>query len=397
MAIDINTILSDNARNMRRSPVRALLSRANVSQLISFAGGYPNQETFLVDELKDIVREVLENDAAAALQYGPTEGNRKLRELLAERYKAMGLDITYENVIITTASQQALDLCSRIFLNPGDTLICGLPSYLGALQSFWACSAEPVGVRECDDMEEIVKKLISAGKKPKFIYTIPDFSNPSGLTLTLEQRRQLIAIAVKYDLIVIEDSPYRELRFEGEELPLIASLDSERVILTGTFSKTFVPGFRLGWVIAPLNIIDKLVVAKQSADLCSSVFDQALAVKYMERGLFEANIRSNIDYYRKRRDIMLSLFDRYMPEGVSWTKPEGGLFLFVTLPEKCDAMELFNICLDRNLAFVAGEIFHCDGSGKNTLRINYSYVEESKMEQGVQILSDSIRLRRSKW
>ncbi len=394
MAIDINSILSDNARNMRRSPVRALLSRANASQLISFAGGYPNQETFRVDDLKDIVREVLENDAAAALQYGPTEGNRKLRELLAERYRSMGLDITYENVIITTASQQALDLCSRIFLNPGDTLICGLPSYLGALQSFWACSAEPVGVRECDDMEEIVKKLISAGKKPKFIYTIPDFSNPSGLTLTLEQRRQLIVIAVKYDLLVIEDSPYRELRFEGEELPLIASLDSERVILAGTFSKTFVPGFRLGWVIAPVNIIDKLVVAKQSADLCSSVFDQALAVKYMERGLFEANIRSNIDYYRKRRDKMLALFDKYMPEGVSWTKPKGGLFLFVTLPEKCDAMELFNICLDRNLAFVAGEIFHCDGSGKNTLRINYSYVDESKMEQGVQILSEGICVAR---
>jgi len=237
----------------------------------------------------------------------------------------------------------------------------------------------------------VVKALIGSGKKPKFVYAIPDFQNPSGITMTLQQRKDVLAVAKKHDLLIIEDSPYRELRFDGEEQPLIYSMDNERVVLLGTFSKTFLPGFRLGWVIAPTNIIDKLIVAKQSTDLCAPVFDQAVAAKYLEKGLFDKNLKKTIDLYRTKRDQMLSCFEKYMPAGVTWTKPEGGLFLFVTLPEGYDATELFNVAIKENVAFVIGEAFHCDGSGKNTMRINFSFMNEEKTEEGVKRLATAIK------
>ena len=337
------------------------------------------------------MQEVLEQESTSALQYGPTEGNAKLRELLAERYKSQGLQITKDNILITTSSQQAIDLVTKVFIDPGDTIICGLPSYLGALQAFWSYQAKPIGITKDEELDVVVKALIGSGKKPKFVYAIPDFQNPSGITMTLQQRKDVLAVAKKHDLLIIEDSPYRELRFDGEEQPLIYSMDNERVVLLGTFSKTFLPGFRLGWVIAPTNIIDKLIVAKQSTDLCAPVFDQAVAAKYLEKGLFDKNLKKTIDLYRTKRDQMLSCFEKYMPAGVTWTKPEGGLFLFVTLPEGYDATELFNVAIKENVAFVIGEAFHCDGSGKNTMRINFSFMNEEKTEEGVKRLATAIK------
>jgi 2-aminoadipate transaminase len=391
MELDIQNILSDNAKSMRRSAIRDLLSVANRPEVISFAGGFPNPSTFPVEDLKEIMQEVLEVDSTSALQYGPTEGNAKFREILAERYKAQGLDITKDNILITTSSQQAIDLTSRVFISPGDTLVCGLPSYLGALQSFWSYQARPIGVKKDEEIEAVVKTLIDSGNRPKFIYTIPDFQNPSGVTMTMEQRRMVLDVAERYDLLVIEDSPYREIRFEGEHQPLLYSMNNERVMLFGTLSKTVLPGFRIGWIIAPEQIIDRLVVAKQSSDLCAPVFDQAVAARYYEKGLFDKNLAKTVELYRGKRDHMLKCFEKYMPEGVTWTRPEGGLFLFVKLPEGYDSKELFNEAIKENVAFVIGEAFHCDGSGKNTMRINFSFMDEEMTEEGVKRLAKAIK------
>ncbi|MCK9305750.1 MAG: PLP-dependent aminotransferase family protein [Bacteroidales bacterium] len=376
---------------MRRSAIRDLLSVANRPEVISFAGGFPNPSTFPIENLKEIMQEVLTNQGHSALQYGPTEGDINLRRELAKRYIAKGLKITEKNIIITTSSQQAIDLTTKIFINPGDTIVCGLPSYLGALQAFWSYQAVPVGIKRDDELEDTVKRLISEGRKPKFIYAIPDFQNPSGVTMDIPAREYVINIARKYDLLILEDSPYRELRFEGEEQPMMYSMDNERVVLFGTFSKTFLPGFRIGWIIAPEAIIDRIVVAKQSTDLCTPVFDQAVAAKYLEKGYFEKNMLKTIELYHHKRDHMLACFKKYMPEGVTWTNPQGGLFLFVKLPEGFDCRELFDVAIKENVAFVIGEAFHCDGSGKNTMRINFSYMDDEKTEEGVKRLSRAIR------
>jgi 2-aminoadipate transaminase len=391
MAINIQNFLSSNAKNMRRSAIRDLLSVANRPEVISFAGGFPNAATFPIDDLKVIMQEVLETEGTSALQYGPTEGNQKLRELIAKRYSEKGCKVSANNVLITTSSQQAIDLTTKIFINPGDTIVCGLPSYLGALQAFWSYQAEPVGIKCDKDLENTVKELIAKGKKPKFVYAIPDFQNPSGVTMDLEQRKYVLDVVKRYDLLLLEDSPYRELRFDGEEQPMMYSLDDEdRVILLGTFSKTFLPGFRIGWIIAPEEIIDKLVVAKQSTDLCTPVFDQAVAAKYLEKGLFEKNLQKTIALYREKRDHMLACFEKYMPKGVTWTQPEGGLFLFVKLPEGYDTRELFDIAMKEDVAFVIGEAFHCDGSGKNTMRMNFSFMNAEKTEEGIKRLARAI-------
>ncbi|MFA5712775.1 MAG: PLP-dependent aminotransferase family protein [Bacteroidales bacterium] len=390
MAFNIQEILSDNAKSMRRSAIRDLLSIANRPEIISFAGGFPNPATFPVEDLKVIMQEVLEVESTSALQYGPTEGNPKLREILAQRYREQGLDITKDNVLITTSSQQAIDLTTKIFINPGDTIVCGLPSYLGALQAFWSYRAQPVGVKKDEELDAVLSALVQSGRKPKFIYAIPDFQNPSGVTMNIEQRKMMLEVAEKWDMLILEDSPYREIRFEGEDQPLLYSMNNERVMLLGTLSKTVLPGFRIGWIIAPTPIIDRLVVAKQSMDLCTPVFDQAVTARYFEKGLFEKNLEKTIELYRHKRDHMLSCFERYMPKGVSWTRPEGGLFLFVTLPKELDATELFHKALKEDVAFVIGEAFHCDGSGKNTLRINFSYMDDGPIEEGVKRLAKAI-------
>jgi len=387
----LKSIISDNAKNMRRSAIRDLLKMATRPEVISFGGGFPDITAFPVDQLKEVVTEVLEENALQALQYGETLGVKELREVLAQRYRDQGIDVTYENFIITTSSQQAIDMLSQLFINPGDTLVCGLPSYLGALQAFYAHRANPVGIPKDEELHSVVSALVTAGKKPKFIYAIPDFQNPSGVTMDMEQRCNVLEVAREFDLLVVEDSPYREIRFSGEPMPLIYSLDKdERTILLGTFSKTFVPGFRLGWIMAPVNIIERLEIVKQSMDLCAPVFNQFIAARFMQKGYYDKNIERVKINYRNKRDSMIAAFEKYMPEGVTWTNPEGGLFLFVTLPEGYDSKDLFKIAVNENVAFVIGEAFHCDGSGKNTLRINFSYMEESRAEEGIRRLAGAI-------
>ncbi len=381
-------LYSDDTLCMRRSPVRELLSRADKDKLISFAGGYPDPVTFPIEDLKKIMVKVLEEEGANALQYGASEGLLKLRKAIAKRYMDTGIDISYANIVITTSSQQGIDLCTRLFVNPGDVVLCSLPSYLGALQSLYSYRAEIVGVRDGDSYQEAIERAMKEGKRVKFIYSIPDFQNPSGITIGVEQRRELIEMARKYDIMIIEDSPYRDIRYDGDHLPMLYSMDNKRVIQLGTFSKTFAPGFRIGWIVAPEPIVDKIAVAKQSTDLCTPVFDQYVAAEYMESGLFDENLKRTIDLYRHKRDFAIECLERYMPEGVRWTKPQGGLFLFVTLPEGMDTMKMYDAALKENVAYVAGELFHCDGSGKNTMRINFSQTKMAMIEKGMRILAE---------
>ena len=237
----------------------------------------------------------------------------------------------------------------------------------------------------------MVAALCAVGQKPKFIYAIPDFQNPTGVTMDVKRRQEIIDVARKHDLIIIEDSPYKELRYEGESYPTMYSMAPERVVLLGTFSKTFVPGFRLGWVLAPKEIIDRLIVAKQSAGLCTPIFCQEVAARYMEKGYYDRNLQKTIELYRHKRDLMHQYLTEYMPEGVTWTRPDGGLFLLLTMPEGLDARDLFDIAIKENVAFVIGEVFFCDGKGQNTLRLNFSYVSDEHMLEGVKRLSNAIR------
>ncbi|MBT4575035.1 MAG: PLP-dependent aminotransferase family protein [Candidatus Cloacimonetes bacterium] len=398
MVSDLQSIISVASRGMKKSAIRELLKLTKDPEIISFAGGLPAPETFPIEELVEITNEVLREDGEKALQYGATEGDDRLRELIVELYKNMGFDITLENVMITTASQQGLDLLAKVFIDRGDKVLVGLPSYLGGLQAFKAYGAELLGIEfdengmRSDDLEAKLVELKAANDLPKFIYIIPDFQNPAGVTMPEKRRKEIIDIARKYDVLIIEDSPYKEIRFEGEHQESLYALEGNgQVINFGTFSKIFVPGFRIGWIIAHPEIIDKFVKAKQATDLCTSPFVQKIAAKYMEKGYFETNLKRTIQLYKEKKDIMMKAFEKYMPEGVTWTKPEGGLFLFITLPEYMDSEILFRKAIEKKVAFVVGHAFYCNGKGRNTMRINFSYVPKELNEIGVKRLAEVIK------
>ena len=390
--MDITPLLSKNALSMRRSQIRDLLSVATRPEIISFAGGFPSPESFPVEDLKRIMQEVLDKEGAAALQYGSTDGVKSLREEISRLYKRdENLDVPVENIMITTASQQALDLICRIFIDPGDVIVCGLPTYLAALQSVWSYRGQPYGLRHNNGLAEACNVLCATGKKPKFIYSIPDFQNPSGETMTLEERKYVVDVARKYDLLIVEDTPYKNIRFEGETLPSMYSMAPERVIMVGTFSKTFVPGFRLGWIVAQHDVIERIIVAKQSSDLCTPVFNQMVAARYLASGAYDVNLKKTCALYKRKKNVMVSSFEEFMPKGVTWTNPDGGLFLFLRLPEQLDTRELFDLAIKENVAFVIGEAFHSDGSGKNTMRLNFSFASDEKIREGVRRLAAAIR------
>lgn len=398
MIDDLEKLWSDSANRMKKSAIREILKLTQNPEIISFAGGLPAPDSFPIMELQEIACEILNTEGAQALQYGTTEGDQKLRQILVDRYNKQGLNISINNLIIITSSQQGLDLIPKILINPGDKVICGLPSYLGGITSFKNYGAELIGIKfdekgmRSDILAETLAELNAKNDLPKFIYIIPDFQNPAGITMPKARRLEILALAEKYNILIIEDSPYREIRFEGEPQPMLYDLDkSGRVITLGTFSKILVPGFRLGWAIANEVIIDKLVMAKQSTDLCSPTILQKMTALYYEKGYFDKNLSKVIDMYREKRDIMLNSFEKYMPKGVSWTTPEGGLFLFMTLPEYMDAEELFHEAIKQNVAFVLGTVFHCDGSGKNTLRINFSYASKEDNVEGIKRLAEAIK------
>ena len=400
MVSDYKEILSDSAKGMKRSAIRELLKLTQKPEIISFAGGLPAKESFPLEQLQEICAEVIATDGAAACQYGSTEGVPELLEILAQRYRDQGLSyVTKENITIVSSSQQGLDTVGKIFLNRGDKYICELPSYLGALGAFNSYGGVGVGIPQDEqgmsavELEKTLAEMKAKGEKPKFIYLIPDFQNPAGMTMPEARRIEILNIAKKHEIMIIEDSPYRELRFSGKPQRMLYDLDNGEgnVITLGTFSKIFMPGFRMGWVLAHPMVIDNFVKAKQSTDLCTSAFLQKITVKFFQKNYFDANVKKIVDMYRGKLEAMLGAFEKYMPEGVTWTRPEGGLFLFLTLPEGYDAEELFQIAIEKNVAFVLGTVFFVNGGGKNTMRINFSYMSEEMNIEGVKRLADAIK------
>ena len=380
---------SEDVASFFRSPVREIFKRVDLNAIYSFAGGYPSADTFPLEDIRKTMSEVIDKYQGKAFQYGATQGVPELREAVARRY-----GVPVERVQITSSSQQGIDVCTRVLVNPGDVILTSSPSYLGALQSFRSYRADIRGVAHNEDIvafraayEAVLKQVAQEGKKVKFLYMIPDFQNPSGESLTLEERRMLVGLAQEYDFLIVEDSPYRELRYEGEHIPTMYSLDPDRVVHLGSFSKIFAPGFRLGWAIAHPEILDKIYVCKQSLDLCPPIFDQYVAAEFLESGKLDANLEKSIALYKGKRDLLLELLQKHMPEGVKWTHPEGGLFLFLTMPEGFEAVKFYDRALDAGVAYVAGEFFHPDGSGKNTMRMNFSFMTHERITEGVKLLA----------
>jgi 2-aminoadipate transaminase len=391
--MNYNEKFSEDVGSFFRSPVREIFKKVDLNAIYSFAGGYPSADTFPLESIRKTITEVIEKYGAKAFQYGATQGVPELREAVAKRY-----DVPVERVQITSSSQQGIDVCTRVLVNPGDVILTSSPSYLGALQSFRSYRADIRGVAHKEDLTEfkasyeaVISQVLGEGKKIKFLYMIPDFQNPSGESLTLEERQMLVELAEKHDFLIVEDSPYRELRYEGEHIPTMYSLSPDRVIHLGSFSKIFAPGFRLGWAIAHPEILDKIYVCKQSLDLCPPIMDQYVAAEFLASGRLDENLVKSVALYKGKRDLLLSLLQEHMPQGVKWTHPEGGLFLFLTMPEGFEAVKFYDRALDAGVAYVAGEFFHPDGSGKNTMRLNFSFMTEDKIRAGIKLLADLLK------
>jgi len=390
---------SQRARAIRQSVIRELLKLTEQPEIISFAGGLPDAETFPAAELADIAMDQLSNDYRKVLQYGTTEGSRTFRNAIIEWMKKDGLHLSLDQMVVTTASQQGLDLISKTFIDPGDVVFCGAPTYTGAIQAFGVFQADIVGIplaedgMEVDILQQEIERARDAGKRLKLIYTIPDFQNPTGITLSLVKRKRLLEIADHYDLLIVEDDPYGKLRYSGEPIPSIKSLDTTgRVVFLFTFSKLLAAGLRVAVVIADPTLIKRIVLMKQAADLCTPVLTQRLAARYLLDYDFEAHLEKIRDHYRIKRDAMLSALKRYMPveKGVSWTKPDGGLFLWVRLPEKIDTEKMLPRALERNVAYVIGSAFYSDGGGKNTMRLSFSAATEEEIDEGIKRLAEVV-------
>ncbi len=396
--IDIR--FSSMAARLRRSEIRELLKLTRTPGTISFGGGLPDPEIFPNEAVEAATIKAIREQGRLALQYSPTEGEPFLREQAAAYMERQGEKADPANILIMASSQQALDLLGRVFIDPGDPVMVERPTYVGAIQAWRALSADFQGLQMDNEgaipelLEEKVMKLTAEGRKPKFVYLIPDFQNPSGINLTLERRHQILDIASRLDLVILEDSPYRELRYTGKMIPSLYSLDNDgRVVLMKTFSKVFVPGFRIGWVVAPPEILDKLVMTKQGTDLCTSAFVSMIAAYLLQDGAVERQAAVCRDLYARKVNTMLAALDEHMPkvDGLSWTRPEGGMFLWVTLPEYMDSLEILKQAVGRKVAFVIGSSFFYDGSGKNTMRLNYSYPTEIQIRKGIERLAGVIR------
>lgn len=389
-------------QRMRSSVVRELLKLTEKPDIISFAGGMPAPELFPLKEFEDAVQRVLAEKGPRALQYGPTEGCREIREMIARHTARYGIVVEPENILITSASQQALDLLGKVFLNPGDGVVVDEPTYLGALQAWNMYQAQYFGVPMDDDgmRSDGLEEAMRAG--PKFLYALPNFQNPSGVTLSLERRRKMIDLADHYGVPIIEDDPYGQLRFEGEHLTPLFVLDAQarkgeqngsNVIYLSTFSKTLAPGIRLGWIVAPAEVIGKLVQAKQGTDLHTSTLVQMVAYEIAHGGFLDKHVHLIRSVYKTRRDTILAALEKHMPKGVRWTKPQGGLFIWAVLPEHLDAAETLRRAVELGVAFVPGAAFYHHGLVKNCMRLNFSYAPPEKIQEGIQRLGEVIRLQ----
>ncbi|MCD6238024.1 MAG: PLP-dependent aminotransferase family protein [Thermotogae bacterium] len=393
------------AKRMKASLIRELLKMTQNREIISFGGGVPDPETFPINTLKRIAYDVIEKEYATALQYGTTEGDRLFREnlvrFIAEKDDIRGLDV--DSVLVATGSQQALDLIGRIFIDEGDIILVEGPTYLGALSAFNINGPRYITIPlkdngiDIDYLENKLKELEESGelKRVKFLYTIPNFHNPAGVTMGLEERKKVIEFARRYDFLIIEDDPYGLLRYEGERIPSIFKLgDGERTLLLNTFSKILSPGLRLGTIIGEKEVIRKIVLAKQGADLCTPTITQRIAARYLETNEIMENIRATRDKYSKKLKTMLNSLEEYMPkeDSISWTHPQGGLFLWMRLPDYLDTMQFFDEAVNEyKVAYIPGSAFYADGSGKNTMRLSFCLPSESEIIEGIKRLSKLIK------
>jgi 2-aminoadipate transaminase len=397
---------AQRVRWMGSSIIRELLKLTQQPDIISFAGGLPAPELFPVKAFADATQRVLAQHGSQALQYSTTEGYGPLREFIVEKMSQYGVQASVDNVLITSGSQQALDLIGKVLLNAGDLILTERPTYLGALQAWRAYQAEFTTVPIDDDglQTNLLAEALCGG--PKFMYILPNFQNPGGVTLSLERRLALIDMADRYGVPIIEDDPYGELRFEGEHLPPLVVLDAEKlngrsaqpngrhsyfqgnVIYLSTFSKTLAPGLRLGWIVAPTDVIQRCVMAKQGLDLHTSTFVQMVAYEVAKDGFLTQHVRRIRQVYRQRRDVMLQAMAEYFPPGVHWTRPQGGLFLWVSLPEGMDAVALLEKAIENKVAYVPGVAFYPDDSGRNSFRLNFSNAQPEQIMRGIQRLGD---------
>lgn len=380
---------------VKASEIRELLKLTARPDIISFAGGLPAPELFPVQEIAQVAHDLTLQEGQKLLQYASTEGRPSLRAKIAQRMKEKyDTPVEADDILITTGSQQCLDFAAKLFLDPGDVVLCESPSYLGALNAFNAY--EPIFKEVPTDADGIIPeeldKILSTTPNCKFIYVIPEFQNPTGISWTLERRKKFMEVINKYELPVFEDNPYGELRYSGTPYPTLKSMDTKGLVsFLGTFSKIFCPGLRLGWIAGPHAIVDKFVLIKQSADLHTSNFDQGLVDAYMDTYDLDAHVKEIVALYGHRRDLILKTMEEEFPEGVEFTRPEGGLFLWVTVPEGVSARKVFDKCIEQKVAAVIGDAFYPNEKNDRNLRINYSCMSDERIVEGVKRMAKAIR------
>lgn len=392
---------AQRTQRMSGSAIRELLKLTENPEIISFGGGMPAPDVFPVEAFSEACQRVLAEQGAKALQYGATEGYLPLREMIARHTMRYGIGVNPENILITSGSQQALDLIGKVFINRGDRILVESPTYLGALQAWNAYGAEYVTVPMDKDgmMTDALEQALRVG--PKFIYVLPNFQNPTGVTLSLERRQKLVELAEAYGVPIVEDDPYGQLRYEGEHLPSVVQIDNNyrcnnsnsycgNVIYLSTFSKTLAPGIRLAWVVAPPEVVRKLTQAKQGTDLHTSTFNQIVAHEVSKGGFLDQHIRLIRKVYLERRNIMLASLDRSFPPGTDWTHPQGGLFLWATIPEPLKSVDVLKNAIAEKVAFVPGYSFYPNGGGENTMRLNFSYASPENIQVGIARLGSVI-------
>jgi 2-aminoadipate transaminase len=391
---DWEAVLASRTSRMRSSIIRELLKYALQPDIISFAGGLPAPAAFPVRDFRDACNWILEHNAERVLQYGATEGLPELKDYLIQTMNKYQIPAVRGNILFTNGSQQALDLIGRVFIDQGDKIITGRPTYLGAIQAWNVYGPQYLTVPLDEDGMRVdeLEKVIAANPGAKLIYVLPNFHNPAGTTLSLERRLRLVELAAQNDLFVVEDDPYGELRYEGQDITPIFALHKENTIYLSTFSKTLAPGLRLGWIVAPESIMIRLIQAKQGADLHTSTLAQHLANDICQRGLLRAHTRKIREFYRQRRDAMLDAMERHFPPEVQWTRPHGGLFLWVRMPECVNSQELLDVALEEKVAFVPGHAFYPGGGdGHCCMRLNFSYSPPDVIEEGIARLGRAIK------
>jgi 2-aminoadipate transaminase len=375
---------------MRSSAMRDLMAITARPEVISLAGGLPDTSTFPPKSFAAQMTRIAQESSAEALQYGPTEGFEETKACIAQVMAAEGMRADPEDLIVTTGGQQAIDLVCKTLLDPGDVVICEAPTYPGAVPTLCSYEADVIQVEtddegmKVDELPELLARLAREGRRPKFIYSIPTFQNPAGVTMSGERRRRLVEIARENEILVLEDNPYGLLRFEGDPEPSLYGLDGgDYVIYVGTFSKILSPGIRIGWVVAPPPVLDKITLGKQASDLCTSTLTQYFVREYFAEGKWRAYIEDLVGIYRTRRDAMLDALGKHFPEGARWTHPGGGLFVWATLPEYIDTTDLLAKALNENVAFVPGRAAYIDGRGGSSMRLNFSGSNEDEIREGI--------------